>query len=120
MGASIYGIMHVIFWVKPPSVNYLKGKNNYGLLLLGCTPRLIRLSPQTLNIMPGDKVRLLIPEDSRWRLSIIGGTRDYGRGRNPVGAAHDVYVLLALWNSPTLRSILQGLTVFIYRPAYCS
>lgn len=59
-----------------------------------------------LNIMPGDKVRLLIPE-ALGGGSIIGRYRDYGRIETAAGAVHDVYELLALWNSPTLRNILK-------------
>lgn len=59
-----------------------------------------------LNIMPGDKVRLLIPE-ALGGGSIVGRYRDYGRIETQSGAVHDVYELLALWNSPTLRNILK-------------
>ena len=59
-----------------------------------------------LNIMPGDKVRLLIPE-ALGGGSIVGTYRDYGRIKTQAGVVHDVYELLALWNSSTLRNILK-------------
>lgn len=45
-----------------------------------------------LNIMPGDKVRLLIPE-ALGGGSIVGTYRDYGRIETQSGAVHDVYEL---------------------------
>jgi hypothetical protein len=98
-------------------VNYLKGKNLLWALSLGCTPPPNPAKSSDLNIMPGDKVRLLIPE-ALGGGTIIGTYRDYGRIETSAGAVHDVYELLALWNSPTLRSILKECNPF-YRFKWC-
>lgn len=68
------------------------------------TPNPTKSSP--LNIMPGDKVKLLIPE-ALGGGAIVGTYRDYGDIETADGTLHDVYELVALWNSPTLRNILK-------------
>ncbi len=59
-----------------------------------------------LNIMPGDKVKLLIPQELGGG-HIAGTYRDYGRIETPQGTVHDVYELVAIWNSPTIRNIFR-------------
>lgn len=68
------------------------------------TPNPAKSSP--LNIMYGDKVKLLIPE-ALGGGAIVGTYRDYGDIETADGTLHDVYELVALWNSPTLRNILK-------------
>ena len=68
------------------------------------TPNPTKSSP--LNIMPGDKVKLLIPE-ALGGGAIVGTYRDYGTIETNEGTFHDAYELVALWNSPTLRNILK-------------
>lgn len=68
------------------------------------TPNPAKSSP--LNIMPGDKVKLLIPE-ALGGGAIVGTYRDYGDIETADGTLHDVYELVTLWNSPTLRNILK-------------
>ena len=68
------------------------------------TPNPTKSSP--LNIMPGDKVKLLIPE-ALGGGAIVGTYRDYGIIETSEGTFHDAYELVALWNSPTLRNILK-------------
>lgn len=68
------------------------------------TPSPSKSSP--LNIMYGDKVKLLIPE-ALGGGAIVGTYRDYGIIETREGTFHDAYELVALWNSPTLRNILK-------------
>lgn len=68
------------------------------------TPNPTKSSP--LNIMYGDKVKLLIPE-ALGGGAIVGTYRDYGDIETADGTLHDVYELVTLWNSPTLRNILK-------------
>jgi hypothetical protein len=68
------------------------------------TPNPAKSSP--LNIMYGDKVKLLIPE-ALGGGAIVGTYRDYGDIETADGTLHDVYELVTLWNSPTLRNILK-------------
>lgn len=68
------------------------------------TPSPSKSSP--LNIMYGDKVKLLIPE-ALGGGAIVGTYRDYGIIETNEGTFHDAYELVALWNSPTLRNILK-------------
>ena len=68
------------------------------------TPSPSKSSP--LNIMYGDKVKLLIPE-ALGGGAIVGTYRDYGVIETREGTFHDAYELVALWNSPTLRNILK-------------
>lgn len=68
------------------------------------TPNPAKSSP--LNIMYGDKVKLLIPE-ALGGGAIVGTYRDYGDIETADGSLHDAYELVALWNSPTLRNILK-------------
>ena len=68
------------------------------------TPNPAKSSP--LNIMYGDKVKLLIPE-ALGGGAIVGTYRDYGIIETREGTFHDAYELVALWNSPTLRNILK-------------
>lgn len=68
------------------------------------TPNPTKSSP--LNIMYGDKVKLLIPE-ALGGGAIVGTCRDYGDIETADGTLHDVYELVTLWNSPTLRNILK-------------
>ena len=68
------------------------------------TPNPTKSSP--LNIMYGDKVKLLIP-DALGGGAIVGTYRDYGDIETADGTLHDVYELVTLWNSPTLRNILK-------------
>lgn len=68
------------------------------------TPNPTKSSP--LNIMYGDKVKLLIPE-ALGGGAIVGTYRDYGDIETADGTLHNVYELVTLWNSPTLRNILK-------------
>lgn len=68
------------------------------------TPNPAKSSP--LNIMYGDKVKLLIPE-ALGGGAIVGTYRDYGDIETADGTLHDAYELVTLWNSPTLRNILK-------------
>lgn len=68
------------------------------------TPSPSKSSP--LNIMYGDKMKLLIPE-ALGGGAIVGTYRDYGIIETREGTFHDAYELVALWNSPTLRNILK-------------
>lgn len=68
------------------------------------TPNPTKSSP--LNIMYGDKVKLLIPE-ALGGGAIVGTYRGYGDIETADGTLHDVYELVTLWNSPTLRNILK-------------
>lgn len=59
-----------------------------------------------VNIVPGDEVKVLIPEE--FGGGCIEGTyRDYGQVQDANGAHYDVYELLSLWNSSTLRDTVK-------------
>lgn len=68
------------------------------------TPNPGKSSP--LNIKVGDKVKLLVPRALGGGF-IAGTYRDYGRIETSQGTVHDVYELVAIWNSPTIRNIFR-------------
>ena len=59
-----------------------------------------------VNIVPGDEVKVLIPEEFGGGC-IEGEYRDYGQVQDANGVAYDLYELLALWNSSTLRDTVK-------------
>lgn len=59
-----------------------------------------------VNIVPGDEVKVLIPEEFGGGC-IEGVYRDYGQVQDANGAHYDVYELLSLWNSSTLRDTVK-------------
>lgn len=59
-----------------------------------------------VNIVPGDEVKVLIPEEFGGGC-IEGVYRDYGQVQDADGVAYDLYELLSLWNSSTLRDTVK-------------
>lgn len=59
-----------------------------------------------VNVVPGDEVKVLIPEEFGGGC-IEGVYRDYGQVQDANGIAYDLYELLALWNSSTLRDTVK-------------
>lgn len=59
-----------------------------------------------VNIVPGDEVKVLIPEEFGGGC-IEGVYRDYGQVQDANGIHYDVYELLSLWNSSTLRDTVK-------------
>lgn len=59
-----------------------------------------------VNVVPGDEVKVLIPEEFGGGC-IEGVYRDYGQVQDANGAYYDLYELLSLWNSSTLRDTVK-------------
>lgn len=63
-------------------------------------------SKEPVNIVPGDKVKVLVPTEFGGGC-IEGVYRDYGQVQDANGVHYDVYELLSLWNSSTLRDTVK-------------
>lgn len=59
-----------------------------------------------VNIVPGDEVKVLIPEEFGGGC-IEGVYCDYGQVQDANGIYYDMYELLSLWNSSTLRDTVK-------------